>query len=52
MDFSPPGSSVCGILQAKTLEWVAIPFSSIISYMNQTLKQISFFSSFFNSKVI
>ena len=27
MDCSPPGSSVCGILQAKTLEWVAIPFS-------------------------
>ena len=24
---SPPGSSVHGILQAKTLEWVAIPFS-------------------------
>ena len=27
MDCSPPGSSVHGILQAKTLEWVAIPFS-------------------------
>ena len=27
MDCSPPGSSVCGILQAKILEWVAIPFS-------------------------
>ena len=27
MDFSPPGSSVHGILQAKILEWVAIPFS-------------------------
>ena len=26
-DCSPPGSSVCGILQAKVLEWVAIPFS-------------------------
>ena len=24
---SPPGSSVHGILQARTLEWVAIPFS-------------------------
>ena len=23
----PPGSSVCGILQARILEWVAIPFS-------------------------
>ena len=27
MDHSPPGSSVHGILQAKTLEWVAIPLS-------------------------
>ena len=26
MDCSPPGSSVHGILQARTLEWVAIPF--------------------------
>ena len=28
MDCSPPGSSVCGISQARILEWVAIPFSS------------------------
>ena len=27
-DGSPPGSPVPGILQAKTLEWVAIPFSN------------------------
>ena len=27
MDCGPPGSSVCGILQARILEWVAIPFS-------------------------
>ena len=27
MDRSPPGSSVLGILQARMLEWVAIPFS-------------------------
>ena len=27
MDYSPPGSSVHGILQARLLEWVAIPFS-------------------------
>ena len=27
MDSNPPGSSVHGILQARTLEWVAIPFS-------------------------
>ena len=27
IDGSPPGSPVPGILQAKTLEWVAISFS-------------------------
>ena len=28
IDGSPPGSSVLGILQARTLEWVAISFSN------------------------
>ena len=27
MDYSPPGSSVRGISQARIVEWVAIPFS-------------------------
>ena len=27
-DCSPPGSSLPGILQARTLEWVAISFSN------------------------
>ena len=27
MDFSPSGSSVHGILRARILEWVVIPFS-------------------------
>ena len=27
MDYSPPGSSVHGILQGRTLEWVAVPSS-------------------------
>ena len=27
MDCSPPGSSVHGILQARILEWVLMPFS-------------------------
>ena len=27
MDCSPPGSSILGILQTRTLEWVAISFS-------------------------
>ena len=27
MDCSSPGSSACGIAQARTLEWVAVSFS-------------------------
>jgi len=27
VDYSPPGSFVHGILQARILEWVAMPFS-------------------------
>ena len=27
MNYSPPGSSVSGILQARILEWVTTPFS-------------------------
>ena len=29
IDSSPPGSPVPGILQARTLEWIAISFSSV-----------------------
>ena len=29
-DYSPPGSSVLGILQAKILEWVACDISSLV----------------------
>ena len=29
IDSSPPGSPVLGILQARTLEWVAISFSNV-----------------------
>ena len=29
MDCGPPGSSVHGILQARILEWFAIPFSKV-----------------------
>ena len=28
LDISPPGSPIPGILQARTLEWVAISFSN------------------------
>ena len=31
-DGSPPGSAVPGILQARTLEWVAISFSNLARY--------------------
>ena len=30
MGCSPPGSSVHGILQARILQWVAIPFSEVL----------------------
>ena len=31
IDGSPPGSAVPGVLQARTLEWVAISFSNASS---------------------
>ena len=31
MDCIPPGSSVLGILQARILEWVAMPFSGVLN---------------------
>ena len=34
MNCSPPGSSIHGILQARTLEWVAVPFSRV-TYLTQ-----------------
>ena len=48
MNCSPPGFSVYGILQARTLEWIAIPFSScshMLSYMLE--KKLSLFSNLF-----
>ena len=42
MACSPPGSSVHGILQARILEWVAIPFSRVIRSHHQ-LKGIDVF---------
>ena len=32
IDSSPPGSPIPGILQARTLEWVAISFSSVLAW--------------------
>ena len=31
-DGSPPGSSIPGILQARTLEWIAISFSIFLAW--------------------
>jgi len=39
MDCSPPGSSVHGILQARILEWVVMPFSRGI--FDSVIKPIS-----------
>ena len=36
IDGSPPGSPVPGILQARTLEWVAISFSIIYTTVCKT----------------
>ena len=33
IDGSPPGSPILGILQARTLEWVAISFSNDVRYI-------------------
>ena len=32
MDCCPPGSSVRGILQARILEWVAMPSTGVLPY--------------------
>ena len=42
MDCGPPGSSVHGILQARILEWLAIPSSR--SLLNSRIKSVSFVS--------
>ena len=34
MNCSPPGSSVHGILQARTLEWIAIPWTLLNNVSN------------------
>ena len=43
-DGSPPGSSVPGILQAGTLEWVAISFSNAWKW-KVTVKSLSLSNS-------
>ena len=36
MDHSPSGSSVCGIFQARILEWIAISFPKALSEVTKT----------------
>ena len=43
MDFGLPGSSVHGILQARILEWIAIPFSKTFSELKKKKKKVSHF---------
>ena len=42
IDGSPPGSSIPGILQARTLEWVAISFSihECIGVQNKEAREV------------
>ena len=41
IDGSPPGSPVPGILQARTLEWVAISFSNILEFPTKLSLELS-----------
>ena len=43
IDGSPPGSPVPGILQARILEWVAIPFSGIYMHTHTCILIVFFF---------
>ena len=50
MDCSPPGSSVHGILQARILEWVAIPFSRASSQLRDQTQVSCIASGFFTTE--
>ena len=41
IDSSPSGSPVPGILQARTLEWVAISFSTLYVHMQQNQENVT-----------
>ena len=47
MDCSSPGSSVLGVLQARILEWVAIPFSRGSSWPREWTKVFHIVGRFF-----
>ena len=52
IDGSPPGSPVPGILQARTLEWVAISFSNAWNYHNTVAMLLSLRNCIWSSKYI
>ena len=41
MDYSPPGSSVHGLLQARILEWVAMPSSTCLLHWQASTLQLN-----------
>ena len=45
MDSSSPGSAIPGILQARTLEWVAISFSSAWKWKVKSLSRVRLFAT-------
>ena len=47
MDYSPPGSSVHGVLQARLLEWVAISFSRGSSWLQDQIQVSCIAGEFF-----
>ena len=51
MDYSPPGSSVHGILQARILEWVVISFSRGSSPLRGRIQVSYIVGSFFTIQV-
>ena len=51
MDCSPPGSSVHGIFQARTLQWVAIPFSRGSSHPRDQTRASWVTGTFFTIRV-
>ena len=51
VDYSLPGSSVHGILQARILEWVAIPFSRVCSRSRDRTQVSCIAGRFFTSKL-
>ena len=50
MDYSPPGSSVHGIFQAKILEWVALSFSKGSSRPRDQTQVSSIAGGFFTTE--